>query len=63
MSFPDGPAAAQRPLMSVLLFSNKQEEFVEAAMQVALAQTYSPLEIIVSDDFSRDGTFEVIERV
>lgn len=33
------------------------------AVRSALAQTYSPLEIIVSDDCSPDGTFEVVKAV
>ncbi|MFT3858120.1 MAG: glycosyltransferase [Aquabacterium sp.] len=51
------------PLVSVLVISYRQETTVEAALKAALAQTYSPLEIIVSDDGSPDGTFDVIQAV
>ena len=53
----------ERPLVSFLLFSYKQEAFIEAAMRAALAQTYEPLEIIVSDDCSPDGTFDIIKQI
>jgi glycosyltransferase involved in cell wall biosynthesis len=55
--------APERPLMSLLLFAYRQERYIEAAVRSALAQTYQPLEIIISDDCSPDGTFAVIERV
>ena len=56
---PEG--TAERPLASVLLIAYRQPATVGAAVQGALAQTYSPLEIIVSDDCSGDGTWDAIE--
>ena len=56
-------ASRGRPLVSFLLFAYRQEAYVEAAMRSALAQTYEPLEIIVSDDASPDATFAVIQRI
>jgi glycosyltransferase involved in cell wall biosynthesis len=53
---------AARPLVSLLLLAYQQEDCVEAAVRGALAQTYSPLEILVSDDASSDGTWAAIER-
>ena len=49
--------AEARPLASVLLIAYNQQATIAAAVAGALAQTYSPLEIIVSDDASSDGTF------
>ena len=40
-----------------------QERFVAEALRAALAQTYSPLEIIVSDDRSPDRTFEIMQQI
>jgi glycosyltransferase involved in cell wall biosynthesis len=57
------PPSPDRPLMSLLLFAYRQERYIEAAMRSALAQTYQPLEIIVSDDCSPDGTYAVMERI
>ncbi|MBW7923416.1 MAG: glycosyltransferase [Burkholderiaceae bacterium] len=51
-----------RPLISFCLFAFEQEQYVEEAVAGALAQTYSPLEIVISDDGSSDATFEAIER-
>lgn len=46
-----------------MLFAFNQEEFVEAAVRSALAQDYSPLQVILSDDCSSDRTFAVMEEV
>ncbi len=52
-----------RPLISFVLVCYKQEQFVREAVAGAFAQTYSPLEIILSDDCSPDGTFAVMEEM
>jgi len=51
-----------RPLASVLLMAYNQQASVRAAIEGALAQTYQPLEIVVSDDASTDGTFEAMQQ-
>ncbi len=53
----------QRPLVSLALFAYNQEKFIREAMVGALAQSYSPLEVIVSDDASTDRTFEIIKSI
>jgi GT2 family glycosyltransferase len=59
------PASAapdsQRPLVSIILIAYNQEKQIADAVRSALAQTYQPLEILISDDASRDGTFAAIE--
>jgi len=58
------PAATndvERPLVSILLIAYNQADVVADAVAGALAQTYSPLEILISDDCSPDGTFAAIE--
>ncbi len=52
-----------RPLISFVLICYKQEQFVREAIEGAFAQTYSPLEIILSDDCSPDRTFAVMEEM
>lgn len=52
---------ASRPLVSVLLIAYNQASVVADAVAGALAQTYSPLEILISDDCSTDGTWAAIE--
>jgi len=51
-----------RPLVTFALFTYNQERFIAEAIKGALLQTYSPLEIIISDDCSSDNTWEVIQR-
>ena len=55
-------AAADAPWVSMLLLAWRQEATVGEAIAGALAQTYSPLEIVISDDASPDGTWAAIER-
>lgn len=50
------------PLVSLILFTYNQENYIEEAIIGALAQTYSPLEIVISDDFSNDNTFQIIQK-
>lgn len=48
--------------MSIILLSYNCETYVAAAVDSALAQDYAgPLEIVVSDDASHDGSFAVAE--
>ncbi|MEC5406978.1 glycosyltransferase [Paraburkholderia sp. MPAMCS5] len=54
--------AAERPLVSILLIAYNQQQQIADAVHGALAQTYQPLEIIISDDASRDATFAAIEK-
>ena len=51
-----------RPLVSLLIATYQQEHIVEQAVRAALAQTYSPLEILISDDASTDATFDRITQ-
>jgi glycosyltransferase involved in cell wall biosynthesis len=53
----------ERPLISFLLVSYNQEAFMRDAVAGALAQTYSPLEIIITDDCSNDQTFEIAQQM
>ena len=55
------PASTQQPLVSILLIAYNQEHIVADAVKSVLAQTYAPLEILISDDCSRDRTFDVIK--
>lgn len=50
------------PLVSLCLLTYNQEQYVEEAVDGVLAQTYSPLEIIISDDGSTDATVARIRR-
>lgn len=53
----------ERPLVTLAVFAFNQEKLIAAAVEAALAQDYSPLEILLSDDCSDDRTFEVMENI
>ncbi|HEY9100891.1 glycosyltransferase family 2 protein [Chitinimonas sp.] len=50
-------SSSERPLASLLLIAYRQADSIEDAIAGALAQTYSPLEIVLSDDASPDDTY------
>ena len=52
-----------KELVSFILLSYNQEKYIKESIQGALSQTYSPLEIIISDDCSTDTTFEIIKEI
>ena len=54
--------AADRPLATMLVLAYQQEATIEQAIRGALAQTYTPLEIVISDDASTDATWSTVER-
>lgn len=51
------------PLLTFALFAYNQEKYIAEAVKGALAQTYTPLEIILSDDCSKDATYEIMEAM
>lgn len=54
--------ATPQPLASLIVVAYHQKEYIRAAIESAFAQTYQPLEIILSDDGSTDGTFEIMQE-
>ena len=50
-------------LATFFLITYNQERYVREAIEGAFSQTYSPLEIVISDDCSTDGTFRIIEEM
>ncbi len=52
----------KKSLVSLVVRTYQAEKFIKAAINGAFNQTYSPLEIIFSDDASTDTTFEIIEK-
>lgn len=54
---------SELPLVTFGLIAYQQERFIRAAVASAFAQTYSPLEIILSDDASPDRTFAILQEM
>lgn len=52
-----------RPLVTLAVLAFNQQEYIEVSIRAALAQTYSPLEILFSDDCSTDESFARIEAL
>ena len=50
------------PLATLCVFFYNQEDYVEDTIRGALSQTYTNLEIILSDDCSTDNTYSTIEK-
>ncbi len=51
----------ERPLISLCLLFYNHRRWFGAALDAAFAQTYRPLEIVISDDASTDGSAELIQ--
>lgn len=49
-----------KPLVTIAMMTYNQEKYVRDAVRGVLAQTYEPLEIIISDDCSVDQTWQAI---
>lgn len=54
--------SGSRPLATILLTGHNQADFLRQAIEGALAQTYQPLEIILSDDASSDSSYEIMRQ-
>jgi glycosyltransferase involved in cell wall biosynthesis len=50
------------PLVSVLITVYNRENYLAAAIQSALDQTFTDFELLIVDDASTDGSFEVARR-
>lgn len=51
------------PIVTIALYAYNEERFIRDAVRSVLAQTYSPLEVVLSDDGSSDRTFEIMREM
>lgn len=51
---------AEKPLVSFCVMCFNQERYIGEALEGAFAQTYRPLEIVISDDASTDRSWQII---
>lgn len=58
----DLPALPDRPLISVIIANYNYGQYVGEAIESALRQSYSHLEVVVCDDGSTDNSRELIAR-
>ncbi len=54
--------AQEHPLITFFVMAYNQERYIRQAIEGAFSQTYSPLEIILSDDCSSDRTFDIMRE-
>ena len=57
------PYKRDAPSVTVFLFAYNQSAYVRTACESVLAQDYSPLQIVFSDDCSTDDTFEIMSEI
>lgn len=50
------------PMVSILLPSYNHEKYIGIAIDSVLNQTFQDFELLISDDFSQDGTINVIKK-
>ena len=55
-------STGRTPLVTMVILAYNQQAYIEQAIAGALAQDYSNLEIVISDDGSSDATFEIIKQ-
>ncbi len=53
---------SDRPLVSVIMAAYNGESLIGESIESVLAQTYEPIELVVVDDCSSDGTATVVEH-
>jgi glycosyltransferase involved in cell wall biosynthesis len=53
------PMPSRFPMISVIMPAYNSEDFIAAAIDSILSQTFTDFELIISDDGSRDGTLEI----
>jgi glycosyltransferase involved in cell wall biosynthesis len=55
------PMRGQSPLVSVIMRSHNDGEYVDEAIKSVLTQTYQHLEVVIVNDGSTDSTFDRVE--
>ncbi|MEJ5310866.1 MAG: glycosyltransferase [Anaerolineae bacterium] len=53
----------ERPLITFAVIAYNAEKYIREAVEGAFTQTYSPLQIVLSDDGSADATFQIMEEM
>lgn len=59
----NGSAKDSNPTATFVLYAYNEERYIREAIESAFSQTYSPLEIVLSDDGSQDRTFKIMQEM
>ncbi len=51
-----------KPLVSVVIPLFNKEKYIEATLQSVVNQTYSEIELVIIDDASTDGSYQVVQK-
>lgn len=51
------------PLISVMMIAYNNVQFIKAAIESVQAQTYPNWELVINDDCSTDGTYELAQKL
>ena len=54
---------SDRPLVTFALYAYNQEKYIREAVEAALCQDFFSIEVILSDDFSTDQTFQIMSEL
>lgn len=54
---------AENDLVSVLIPAYNHEKYIRQALESVINQTYGPIELLVTDDGSTDGTWAIIQEM
>lgn len=54
---------SNNPIVTIVQLSYNNEKYIAEALNGVFAQTYTPLQIIISDDCSQDKSFSIIEKM
>lgn len=52
----------KEPLVSIIMPSYNSQTFIEKSIDSIIQQTYQNWELLITDDFSEDNTFEIIKK-
>lgn len=52
-----------KPLFTLFIYAFNHEKFIREAIEGAFSQTYTPIEIILSDDCSNDNTWQIMQEM
>lgn len=53
----------KKPKVTIVLFCYNQENYIQKSLTSCLEQDYTNLTVVVSDDASQDGTYNIIKKV